>query len=71
LEREARDGGSCRHDGRRCLGPKPFMFASDFPHEISIDNSMEEIDEILEREDLPNEHKVAILGDNARRFYQH
>lgn len=53
------------------LGPKPFMFASDFPHEISINNCMEEIDEILEREDLPNEHKAAILGDNARRFYQH
>jgi len=53
------------------LGPKPFMFASDFPHEISIDNCMEEIDEILEREDLRNEDKAAILGDNARRFYQH
>jgi hypothetical protein len=31
------------------LGPKPFMFASDFPHEISLGNCMEEIDEILER----------------------
>lgn len=53
------------------VGPKPFMFASDFPHEISINNCMEEIDEILEREDLANEHKSAILGDNARRFYRH
>jgi len=53
------------------LGPKPFMFASDFPHEIAINNCMEEIDEILEREDLPNEHKTAILGDNPRRIYQH
>jgi predicted TIM-barrel fold metal-dependent hydrolase len=51
------------------VGPKPFMFASDFPHEISISNCMEEIDEILEREDLKKEHKAAILGDNARRFY--
>jgi predicted TIM-barrel fold metal-dependent hydrolase len=47
------------------------MFASDFPHEITIDNCMVEIDEILERRDLPEEHKGAILGDNARRFYQH
>ena len=53
------------------VGPQSFMFASDFPHEISINNCMEEIDEILEREDLRNEHKSAILGDNARRFYQH
>lgn len=51
------------------VGPGPFMFASDFPHEISIDNCSEEIDEILERTDLPEEHKQAVLGDNARRFY--
>ncbi|HEU4345738.1 MAG TPA: amidohydrolase family protein [Candidatus Binatia bacterium] len=52
------------------VGPNPFMFASDFPHEISIDNCMEEIDEILERKDLQSDHKAAILGDNARRFYR-
>ena len=51
------------------VGVEPFMFASDFPHEISLDNCMEEIDEILEREDLKQDHKAAILGDNARRFY--
>jgi uncharacterized protein len=52
------------------VGPEPFMFASDFPHEIALDNCMEEIDEILEREDLREEHKPLLLGDNARRFYQ-
>ena len=51
------------------VGPEPFMFASDFPHEISMDNAMEEIDEILERDDLAEEHKQMILGENARRFY--
>jgi predicted TIM-barrel fold metal-dependent hydrolase len=51
------------------VGFKPFMFASDFPHEISINNCMEEIDEVLDREDLKQEHKAAILGENARRFY--
>jgi predicted TIM-barrel fold metal-dependent hydrolase len=30
---------------------------------------MEEIDEIVERTDLKQEHKAAILGENARRFY--
>ena len=39
------------------------MFASDFPHEISINNCMEEIDEVLDREDLKKEHKAAILGE--------
>jgi uncharacterized protein len=51
------------------VGVGPFMFASDFPHEISLDNCMGEINEILERKDIREEHKAAILGDNARRFY--
>jgi len=46
------------------------MFASDFPHEITLDNAMEEINEILGREDIRKEHKMAILGDNARKFYR-
>ena len=52
------------------VGPEPFMFASDFPHEIPLDHCMREIDEILERGDIKNEHKAMILGENARRFYQ-
>jgi len=52
------------------IGPEPFMFASDFPHEITLDNCMEEIDEIVKRKDIREEHKAAILGDNARRFYR-
>jgi hypothetical protein len=34
-----------------------------------MDNCMQEIHEILEREDIRNEHKMAILRDNAKRFY--
>ncbi len=52
------------------VGAQPFMFASDFPHEITMDNCMEEINEILERKDIKEEHKMALLGDNARRFYK-
>ena len=52
------------------VGPEPFMFASDFPHEITLGNCMEEIDEIQQREDIQIDHKMAILGDNARTFYQ-
>jgi uncharacterized protein len=52
------------------VGPEPFMFASDFPHEIALDNCMEEINEIVQRTDLEDDHKTAILGDNARRFYK-
>jgi hypothetical protein len=35
-----------------------------------MDNCMEEIDEILERDDLRPEHKPLLLGENARRFYK-
>jgi predicted TIM-barrel fold metal-dependent hydrolase len=53
----------------RC-GPQAFMFCSDFPHEITLEACTEEIDEILERTDIKEEHKAAILGDNARAFYK-
>ena len=52
------------------IGYQSVVFASDFPHEITMDNCMEEIDEILERGDLQEEHKMAILGENARRLYK-
>ena len=51
------------------VGPDPFMFASDFPHEITMDNCMEEINEIVEREDIKEEHKMLILRENARHMY--
>ena len=52
------------------IGYESVLFASDFPHEISMENCMEEIDEILEREDIPEQYKAEILGGNARRFYK-
>ena len=52
------------------VGHEVFMFCSDFPHEITMDNCMEEIDEIRDREGLTDEQKAAILGGNARRFYK-
>lgn len=52
------------------VGRQPFMFCSDFPHEITMDNCKEEIDEIVERTDLSEEDKTAILGTNARAFYK-
>ena len=41
-------------------------------HEINMDNcmDMEEVDEILEHSDLQEDHKQAILGENARRLYK-
>ena len=52
------------------IGYESVVFASDFPHEITMENCTEEIDEILTRGDLQEEHKLAILGENARKFYK-
>jgi len=52
------------------VGHERFMFASDFPHEITMDNCMEEINEVLGRQDIQEGHIEAILGHNARKFYK-
>lgn len=52
------------------IGPQACMFASDFPHEITMDSAMDEINEIEERKDINDKHKEMILGENARKFYK-
>jgi predicted TIM-barrel fold metal-dependent hydrolase len=52
-------------------GRKPFLFASDFPHEIfSAEHCRHELNELLERDDLTKEDKEAVVGGNAARLYQ-
>jgi predicted TIM-barrel fold metal-dependent hydrolase len=51
-------------------GREPFLFASDFPHEIfDAKVCRHEIEELLAREDLTQEDKAAVLGGNAERLY--
>ena len=45
------------------------MFASDFPHEIAMEDGLNEINEILERKEINDKHKAMILRENAKRFY--
>jgi predicted TIM-barrel fold metal-dependent hydrolase len=51
------------------IGPQACMFASDFPHEIPMEDALHEIHEIEAREDIKDEHKRMLLGENAKRFY--
>ena len=51
------------------IGPQGCMFASDFPHEIAMEDALHEINEILERKDINEKYKGMILGENAKRFY--
>lgn len=52
------------------LGPEPFLYASDFPHEgHTSELCRKEIHELLVREDITDVDKQAVLADNAQSFY--
>ncbi|MBI3744285.1 MAG: amidohydrolase [Chloroflexi bacterium] len=51
------------------LGNRPFLFSSDFPHEVTNETCKEEIHELQENEALTDADKDAVLGGNAVRFY--
>jgi len=52
-------------------GREPFLFASDFPHEIfDAATCRHELEELLERDDLTKEDKEAVVGGNALRLYK-
>ena len=51
------------------IGPERCVFGSEFPHEIAMKDALHDINEILERKDINDQHKAMILGENAKRFY--
>ncbi len=52
-------------------GRQSFLFGSDFPHEVfDAAKCRHEIDELLERDDLTQADKEAVLGGNAMKFYR-
>ena len=53
----------------KVMGNEPFMYSSDFPHEVTNQSCKHDIAELLESEDLSYQDKEAILGRNADRFY--
>jgi predicted TIM-barrel fold metal-dependent hydrolase len=68
-------GFDCDDDGLGTAvkkgGREPFLFGSDFPHEVfDAAKCRHEIDELLERDDLTQEDKEAVLGGNALSFYR-
>ena len=51
-------------------GAEPFLFATDFPHEnTSAAYCRREVDELLERTDIDEAAKQAMLAGNSLRFY--
>jgi predicted TIM-barrel fold metal-dependent hydrolase len=53
----------------RRIGNKPWVYSSDFPHEVNNEFCKHEIEELLENTDISDADKAAFLHSNARRFY--
>jgi uncharacterized protein len=68
-------GFDCDDDGLNTAvtkgGRQSFLFGSDYPHEVfDAAKCRHEIDELLERDDLTQADKQAVLAGNALRFYR-
>jgi predicted TIM-barrel fold metal-dependent hydrolase len=54
----------------KVLGNEPFIYSSDFPHEVTNQSCKHDIEELLESEELTEGDKESILHRNAERFYR-
>ena len=51
------------------VGNEPFMYSSDFPHEVNSETCRHELNELIENERLSDADKEAIFYKNAIQFY--
>jgi predicted TIM-barrel fold metal-dependent hydrolase len=54
----------------KVVGNRPFLYSSDFPHEVTLESCKHDIGELLESDQISDEDKAALLYRNAERFYQ-
>ena len=53
----------------RVVGSEPWVWSSDFPHEVTVETCALEIRELVENEEVPDDALEAILWRNASRLY--
>jgi predicted TIM-barrel fold metal-dependent hydrolase len=51
------------------VGREPFMYSSDFPHEVNSETCRRALAELIDSQELTGNDKEAILYENAVRFY--
>jgi hypothetical protein len=51
------------------IGEDAVFYSSDFPHEVTTESCLEELEEFQENEALTDSAKRKILAENAARFY--
>jgi uncharacterized protein len=54
----------------KSIGADPFVYSSDFPHEVNNEICKKEIGEIVENDTITRAEKEAILAGNSERFYR-
>lgn len=54
----------------KSVGSEPFVFSSDFPHEVNAAMCKHELGELIESDELSDADKANILAGNAERFYR-
>lgn len=54
----------------REYGCNPFMYSSDFPHEVTIETCREEIQELRDNAEISSADKEMVLRENAQQLYR-
>ena len=54
----------------KVVGNQPFLYSSDFPHEVTNESCKHDIGELMESGEITDEDKSALLYRNAERFYK-
>ncbi|MDE0034650.1 MAG: amidohydrolase family protein [Deltaproteobacteria bacterium] len=54
----------------KTVGHRPFLYSSDFPHEVTTNSCIHDIGELMESDEITDEDKAAMLYRNAERFYK-
>ena len=52
------------------VGNRPFLYSSDFPHEVTVESCKRDIGELMESSSITEADKAAMLFENAERFYK-
>ena len=54
----------------KIVGNEPFLYSSDFPHEVTNESCKHDIAELMESGEITEDDKAALLYRNAERFYK-
>ena len=52
------------------VGNTPFLYSSDFPHEVTNESCKHDLGELMESREITEDDKTALLHRNAERFYR-